>query len=59
MAGLSLVENSSGKKKGQITISKRGRGDLCKFLYQVIFSMLASNTAFKKLYKYYTERSKN
>ena len=59
MAGLSLIENSSGKKKGQTTISKRGRSDLRKFLYQVIFSMLATNDAFKKLYKYYTERSKN
>lgn len=59
MAGLSLIENSSGKKKGQTTISKRGRSDLRKFLYQVIFSMLATNKAFKELYKYFTERSKN
>ena len=59
MAGLSLIENSSGKKKGQTTISKRGRSDLRKFLYQVVFSMLSTNKAFKGLYKYFTERSKN
>lgn len=59
MAGLSLIENSSGKKKGQTTISKRGRSDLRKFIYQVIFSMLATNKAFKTLYKYFTERRKN
>lgn len=59
MAGLSLIENSSGKKKGQTTISKRGRSDLRKFLYQVIFSMLATNKAFKALYKYFTERPQN
>ncbi|MCH4891427.1 IS110 family transposase [Acidaminobacter sp. JC074] len=59
MAGLSLIENSSGKKKGQTTISKRGRSDLRKFMYQVIFSMLAKNEAFRELYKYFTERKKN
>lgn len=59
MAGLSLIENSSGKKKGQTTISKRGRSDLRKFLYQVVFGMLATNKAFKGLYKYFTERSRN
>jgi len=59
MAGLSLIESSSGKKKGQTTISKRGRSELRKFLYQVIFSMLATNRAFKDLYKYFTERPKN
>lgn len=59
MAGLSLIENSSGKKKGKTTISKRGRSDLRKFLYQVIFGMIRTNEAFKKLYKYYTQRAKN
>lgn len=59
MAGLSLIENSSGKKKGKTSISKRGRSDLRKFLYQVIFGMIATNAAFKELYKYYTKRAKN
>lgn len=59
MAGLSLIEESSGKKKGKTSISKRGRSDLRKFLYQVIFGMIATNAAFKELYKYYTKRAKN
>ena len=59
MAGLSLIECSSGKKKGQTTISKRGRSDLRKFLYQAVFTMLSSNKGFKLLHKYYTERPKN
>ena len=59
MAGLSLVENSSGKHKGKVTISKRGRKDVRKFLYQVVFGMISTNAGFKKLYKYYTERAKN
>ena len=59
MAGLSLIECSSGKKKGQTTISKRGRSDLRKFLYQAIFTMISSNKGFKQLHKYYTERPKN
>ena len=59
MAGLSLIENSSGKKKGKTTISKRGRSDLRKFLYQVIFGMIRTNAAFKELYRYYTTRAKN
>ena len=59
MAGLSLIECSSGKKKGQTTISKRGRSDLRKFLYQAVFTMLSSNKGFQSLHKYYTERPKN
>ena len=59
MAGLSLIEESSGKKKGKTSISKRGRSDLRKFLYQVIFGMIGTNAAFKELYKYYTQRAKN
>lgn len=59
MAGLSLIESSSGKKKGKTLISKRGRSDLRKFLYQVVLGMIATNAAFKELYKYYTKRAKN
>lgn len=59
MAGLSLIENSSGKMKGKTTISRRGRKDLRRILYQVILGMIRSNIAFKKMYIYYTSRSKN
>ena len=59
MAGLSLTENSSGKMKGKTTISRRGRKDLRRILYQVILGMIRTNTAFKDMYLYYTTRNKN
>jgi len=59
MAGLSLIENSSGKKKGKTSISKRGRKDLRKILYQAMYGMIRTNKAFNAMYIYYTTRSKN
>lgn len=59
MAGLSLTENSSGKIKGKTTISRRGRKDLRRILYQVILGMIRTNTAFRDMYLYYTTRNKN
>ena len=59
MAGLSLIEQSSGKHKGETTISKRGRAGLRKTLYMAIVSMLRHNNGFKQLYSYYTKRPKN
>lgn len=59
MAGLSLIENSSGKMKGKTTISRRGRKDLRRILYQVILGMIRTNTAFRDMYLYYTTRNKN
>ncbi len=59
MAGLSLVEDSSGKKKGKRVISKRGRSNLRKLLYQCIVSMLSHNEEFQELYAYYTKRNMN
>lgn len=59
MAGLSLTENSSGKVKGTTSISRRGRKDLRRLLYQAMFGMIRTNTAFKKMYFYYTTRQKN
>lgn len=59
MAGLSLTENSSGKVKGSTSISRRGRKDLRRLLYQVILGMIRTNTAFKEMYTYYTTRRKN
>lgn len=47
MSGLSLTENSSGKVKGTTSISRRGRKDLRRLLYQVILGMIRTNTAFK------------
>lgn len=56
LAGLSLRENSSGKFKGQTTITKRGRSKLRRALYLAIRPLVAHNTAFKTLHHYYTKR---
>lgn len=58
-AGFELVENSSGKHKGQTTISKRGRKKLRKILYQVVLPLIRSNKEFRDVYEYYRDRSKN
>lgn len=58
-AGLSLIENSSGKHKGQTTISKRGRKRLRAVLFRVIMPMVAKNPEFKVLHLYYTTRKDN
>ena len=58
-AGLNLVETSSGKHKGETTISKRGRKRLRMFLFRVMMPMVANNAEFKQLHKYYTTRKEN
>lgn len=59
LAGLELKENSSGKHKGQTTISKRGRKKLRRLLFQVVLPMIRSNREFREVYDYYTTRIKN
>lgn len=59
MAGLSLVEDSSGKKVGKRVISRRGRPNLRKLLYNAVVSILSHNDEFKSLYTYYTKRNIN
>lgn len=59
IVGLSLVEDSSGKKKGKMVISKRGRPKGRHILYQCIFVMISKNKEFKQLYEYYTKRNIN
>lgn len=49
-AGLHLVEASSGKWKGQIVISKRGRSRLRRFLYLATMSLIMNNPEFKALH---------
>ncbi|WNF35267.1 IS110 family transposase [Bacillaceae bacterium IKA-2] len=49
-AGLHLVEASSGKWKGQIVISKRGRSRLRRFLYLATMSLVVNNLEFKELH---------
>ncbi|MFL6561694.1 MAG: IS110 family transposase [Bacillus sp. (in: firmicutes)] len=49
-AGLHLAEASSGKWKGQIVLSKRGRSRLRRFLYLATMSLVMNNKDFKELH---------
>ena len=51
-AGLNLAEASSGKWKGQIVISKRGRSRLRRYLFLATMSLVANNPEFKELHAY-------
>lgn len=53
LAGLAMQENSSGKHKGETTISKRGRARLRKILFNVAMSLVAKNSEFKQIHQYY------
>lgn len=59
LAGLALKESSSGKHKGQTTISKRGRARLRAILFQAVMPLVAKNTEFAEIHNYYTTRIKN
>ena len=59
LAGLALRENSSGKHKGQTTISKRGRARLRKLLFNAVIPLIAVNSEFKELHNYYVQRPIN
>ena len=59
LAGLTLKEHSSGKHKGQTTITKRGRRKLRALLFKAIMPMVAKNAEFKALHQYYTTRTNN
>jgi transposase len=49
-AGLHLAEASSGKWRGQIVISKRGRSRLRRFLYLATMSLVMNNPEFKAVH---------
>ncbi|MEH7419020.1 IS110 family transposase [Neobacillus drentensis] len=49
-AGFHLAEASSGKWKGQIVISKRGRSRLRRFLYLATMSLVMNNPEFQALH---------
>lgn len=59
LAGLNLKENSSGKKKGKSTISKRGRSRLRALLFRAVLPMVAKNPEFKAMHEYFKTRSCN
>lgn len=56
LAGLALVENSSGKHKDETTISRRGRKRLRYLLFEVAMSLVGKNPEFGELHHYYTTR---
>ena len=59
LAGLSLVECSSGKHQGQTRISHRGRKRLRHLLFDASLMLVANNPQFKALHLYYTTRKEN
>ena len=59
LAGLNLIEDSSGKHKGKTCISKRGRSRLRALLFRVIMPLVSKNNEFKILHEYYTSRKEN
>ena len=59
LAGLSLRENSSGKHKGETTISRRGRARLSGILFNATIPLLATNESFQSIHRHYTERKNN
>lgn len=59
LAGLALVEDSSGKHKGQTVISKRGRKRLRYLLFEVSMSLVSKNPEFREIHRYYTTREVN
>ncbi|CAM3925812.1 IS110 family transposase [Mesobacillus zeae] len=51
-AGLHLAEASSGKWKGQIVLSKRGRSRLRRFLYLATMSLVMNNPEFQAIHSH-------
>ena len=51
-AGLNLAESTSGKRKGQIVISKRGDSTLRKYLYLATITLSGINPVFRELHEY-------
>ena len=59
LAGLAVVENSSGKRKGKPGISRRGRSRLRWVLFQLAMTTVKSNNEMKAYHQYYTTRKEN
>ncbi len=51
-AGLNLAETSSGKRTGQMKISKRGRSRLRRFLFMATMSLVMNNSEFQAMHAY-------
>lgn len=59
LAGLNLVENSSGKHNGKTQISRRGRRRLRHSLFIAMIPILATNQEFRMLHKRNLTRENN
>jgi transposase len=59
LAGLNLVENSSGQHKGKTKVSKRGRPYLRHMLYLAGECGCRCNPEMHKFYRYLRDRNKN
>lgn len=59
LAGYAIVNNESGKHKGESHISYRGRKRLRYVLYEAAVSVISHNSEFKSIHQYYTTRLKN
>ncbi|MCL1915034.1 MAG: IS110 family transposase [Eubacteriaceae bacterium] len=59
LAGINLREESSGARKGETRISKRGRAGLRKALWNAVEPMGIWDPGFKGLYQYYKTRAEN
>lgn len=59
LAGYAIVEESSGKHKGESHISYRGRKRLRYILYEAALTAVSRNAEFKEIYRYYQTRDKN
>lgn len=59
LAGLNLMEHSSGKHKGETKITKRGRPELRALLFRVSLPLVRHNSEFRQIHEYYTTRPKN
>ncbi|MEF2247943.1 IS110 family transposase [Paenibacillus sp. IITD108] len=51
-AGLNLAESTSGKRKGQIVVSKRGDSRLRKYLYLATIQLIGINPVFQELHQH-------
>ncbi|TYP67367.1 transposase IS116/IS110/IS902 family protein [Paenibacillus methanolicus] len=51
-AGLNLAESTSGKRKGQIVVSKRGDSSLRKYLYLATIQLIGINPIFQELHQH-------
>ncbi len=59
LAGYNLKTSSSGERRGETMITKRGRSELRNLLYQSALVVVSKNQQFKALYVHLISRPKN